>query len=233
MRLERGRELGAELVRLLSPVCERIEIAGGVRRRKAEPHDIEVVAIPKVRGIRTGVMDLATGEERRILTNGLDWFLRRALDPDNPAARLLFKPAPPSKDGRRAPFAERHYIFLYKDEKIDLYAVLPPAQWGVIFTIRTGDAGYTHALVSKGWPKGLYFIDGAVYRVTRKKDGTPVQSAFVRPPEEKLFSDDVDAELVPTPEERDVFAALGLDWVPPEQRVTTETTPGEWEEAIQ
>ena len=31
----------------LAPHCNRIEIAGSVRRRKTDPHDIEIVAIPK------------------------------------------------------------------------------------------------------------------------------------------------------------------------------------------
>jgi DNA polymerase/3'-5' exonuclease PolX len=31
----------------LSPHCERIEIAGSIRRKKPEPNDIEIVAIPK------------------------------------------------------------------------------------------------------------------------------------------------------------------------------------------
>lgn len=232
MRLEQAQALATDLMKMLAPFVDRIEVAGGVRRKKLSPHDIELVAIPRIRELRTGDMDLATGVERTILSNGLDWFMGQCFDhARTPVAGLLFKPAPKRKNGSRAPFSSRHFMFLYKDELVDMYVVLPPAQWGVIYTIRTGDAGYTHALVSKGWPKGLYFMDGAIYRVTRKKDGSVVQSQYMRPGEEMLFKDDINLELVPTPEEVDVFKALGVEYVPPELRVTTETTAEEWAEA--
>ncbi len=47
MQLERAREIADRVVALLAPHCDRIEIAGSIRRRKAEVGDIEVVAIPR------------------------------------------------------------------------------------------------------------------------------------------------------------------------------------------
>jgi len=46
VRLEDARETIAELVEMLRPACERIEIAGSVRRGKLEVKDAEVVIIP-------------------------------------------------------------------------------------------------------------------------------------------------------------------------------------------
>jgi len=46
VRLEDARQIIGELVALLRPACERIEIAGSVRRGKLEVHDAEVVIIP-------------------------------------------------------------------------------------------------------------------------------------------------------------------------------------------
>ncbi len=46
IRLEDARQIIGELVELLRPACERIEIAGSVRRGKLEVHDAEVVIIP-------------------------------------------------------------------------------------------------------------------------------------------------------------------------------------------
>jgi DNA polymerase (family 10) len=40
-------KIALEVVEQLKPHCERIEIAGSVRRKKAEVGDIEIVAIPK------------------------------------------------------------------------------------------------------------------------------------------------------------------------------------------
>jgi hypothetical protein len=46
MQLIEAEQLAAELLPVLKPYCERIEVAGGVRRRKPEPHDLELVAKP-------------------------------------------------------------------------------------------------------------------------------------------------------------------------------------------
>ena len=47
MILEKSLAIAEKTVELLRPDCERIAIAGSIRRRKAEPNDIEIVAIPK------------------------------------------------------------------------------------------------------------------------------------------------------------------------------------------
>lgn len=46
VQLANARQVIGELVELLRPACERIEIAGSVRRGKPEVHDAEVVIIP-------------------------------------------------------------------------------------------------------------------------------------------------------------------------------------------
>lgn len=46
VQLADARRVIGELVELLRPACERIEIAGSVRRGKPEVHDAEVVIIP-------------------------------------------------------------------------------------------------------------------------------------------------------------------------------------------
>lgn len=48
MNLAQASALAGQLVEKLAPFCERIEVAGSVRRRKLEGiKDIELVAIPK------------------------------------------------------------------------------------------------------------------------------------------------------------------------------------------
>lgn len=47
--LTRARQLAEALAADLMPGCERIEIAGSVRRRKPEVGDLELVAVPKPR----------------------------------------------------------------------------------------------------------------------------------------------------------------------------------------
>lgn len=47
MKLEKARAIAGELKELLAPACEKIEIAGSIRRRKPEVGDIELLCIPR------------------------------------------------------------------------------------------------------------------------------------------------------------------------------------------
>ena len=47
MELQRAKVIAEELVGMLAPACERIEIAGSIRRRRLEVGDIELLCIPK------------------------------------------------------------------------------------------------------------------------------------------------------------------------------------------
>jgi DNA polymerase/3'-5' exonuclease PolX len=47
MELERAQSIADDLLKRLYPYCQRIEVAGSVRRQKPEPSDIELLCIPK------------------------------------------------------------------------------------------------------------------------------------------------------------------------------------------
>ena len=46
MELEKGQRIATEVIKLLSPYCKRIQVAGSIRRRKLEVNDIDLVLIP-------------------------------------------------------------------------------------------------------------------------------------------------------------------------------------------
>ncbi len=46
MELEDGQKIAAEVIKQLSPYCQKIEVAGSIRRGKPFPHDIDIVLIP-------------------------------------------------------------------------------------------------------------------------------------------------------------------------------------------
>ena len=46
MKLERAQKIATEVIKQLSPYCQRIEVAGSIRRRKAIVHDIDLVLVP-------------------------------------------------------------------------------------------------------------------------------------------------------------------------------------------
>jgi DNA polymerase/3'-5' exonuclease PolX len=108
-------------------------------------------------------------------------------------------PIPTEGLGRHEVSGERYRkIILPEGVQLDLFIVLPPAQWGVIFAIRTGGAEFSRRLVTSRLHGGLlppqYVVeDGAVHSAVTNK-------------------------IVPTPEESDFFALCGLDNIPPQER---------------
>ena len=213
MNYNHALQLAKEVVDHLTPSCERIEIAGGIRRGKENPHDIEIVARPHFQG--EAPLDLM-GEP---IYN--DYLPRNELhDVVVHGIKVgFFQPGDlvtQHRNGKtfqiKAPFSDKYYRIKYKGEKVDLFAVTPPAQWGVVFTLRTGDAGFSHWLVSQGWPKGIYFREGQLVR------HVDLEGRYI-PEGQKHAHGECRTETIPTPEEKDVFEAVGVPWLDPEKRV--------------
>jgi DNA polymerase/3'-5' exonuclease PolX len=163
--LEIAEQIAARHIERLSPFCERIEIAGSIRRRKAEVGDIEIVAQP--------------------LTL-LDMFGQQA------GYQALALPYRAIKNGERY----KQYA-LPEGINLDLFIVLPPAQWGVIFALRTGGAKFSQQLVTHrpyGYLPPEYFVSGGA-----------VHRAYT-------------GEIVPTPEEEDFLSLCGVAHIPPHER---------------
>jgi DNA polymerase/3'-5' exonuclease PolX len=196
--LGRAERLAEQIVDLLAASCERIEVAGSIRRRKEQVGDIEIICVPKlVPGLDQ--VDLFGAPVRAAqATNLLDGQIAGYLGgaPFGPFQHRL------DVNGRKS-CGERYKRLTYLDVPLDLFSVLPPAQWGVLYTIRTGPAEFSHRLVTPrlqgGWmPSGMRVQDGALWDR---------------------------GAIVQTPEEADFFAALGLEVVPPEQRVGNVAPP--------
>ena len=74
MELEKARAIAEELKRLLEPDCERVAIAGSIRRRKSDVGDIELLCIPKY----DGLADMLDRELQTLLFGGvLDFRLNK------------------------------------------------------------------------------------------------------------------------------------------------------------
>ena len=48
MELEKAETIAKEIKALLESACQRLTIAGSIRRREPYPHDIELLCIPKI-----------------------------------------------------------------------------------------------------------------------------------------------------------------------------------------
>jgi len=156
----------AHLLALLSaPGGARVELAGSIRRRRPDPHDIELVAAP-------------VGDEfdNRLLELQMLGILQ--LDPAHKAS------------------GPRYQRRLFRGAPVDIFMVRPPAQWGVIFAIRTGPAGFN------------------THTVTARSAGG-LMPARMRCSGGQLWRDDMP---LTTPEEADHFRELGIPFWSPEQR---------------
>ena len=47
MKLEQAKKLAEQIIEQIRPHCERVEVAGSIRRKKSEVRDIDLVLIPK------------------------------------------------------------------------------------------------------------------------------------------------------------------------------------------
>lgn len=148
MKLEQARLLADKWVDNLRPYCTRIEIAGGVRRQKAEPHDIEIVCVPRT-DVEKDMFGYVIGDENR-----LEFFI------DGLAYLDEFKKI---KDGKK--FKQ---LALPEGINIDLFIVRPET-WAVQFVIRTGPADFSHWIVTQrkyggALPSNCRVKDGQVWK---------------------------------------------------------------------
>lgn len=169
--------------KMLDPVCDHLVIAGSVRRGEAVCNDIELVCSPRM-----------TPKNGRPLFDDCEPELVSALDRFSNALAdhgdLILDPTT-KRNGPRY----KRFIAL-GSVPVDLFIVRPPAEWGAILAIRTGDADFAHLLVTKrsqggAMPDNLSQRDGALWRGFQK---------------------------VPTPTEESYFQALGLDFIHPARR---------------
>ena len=162
----------------LAPACERgPEIAGSLRRQKAEIGDIELIAVPRP------CLDLF-GQPAEITE--VDLLLMQWLGEGKIAI---------SKSGEK--YKQFEVIGSQGTRyQVDLFLQPDPATWGVNMMIRTGSAEFSRRMVTKQSLGGLM------------PDYCSVREAriwiFGQPQE--------------TPEEADVFALYGMDYIDPPQR---------------
>jgi DNA polymerase/3'-5' exonuclease PolX len=182
------------LVEALRPVCAQIEIAGSLRRGNATVGDIEIVARPLVE-------ERPVAGQLGLFGDGKPATVERVslLDP------LLERLAAAGEIHQARPFTHEKGAWGEKYKKfwtaldggviqVDLFLVTPPAQWGPIFTIRTGPGDFGQALMRHINANTLWRQDEG--RLVHRGAGKEVQ----------------------TPTERAYFEALGVPWIEPADR---------------
>lgn len=195
--LYEARRQVAPILDALRPACERLEIAGSVRRRRPTVGDVEVVIVP-VQEVQAYQQRGLFGDEPGGPKVNAAWAVVDALVEDGRLVQV--------KGGDRY-----RQLRLPSGLGLDLFAVLPPAEFGVIFTIRTGPAEFSATLMKSLQRMGRRCEDGRVLGVPSYCNGTAERCDCGVPPCGLR-------ERVPCPEEVDFFRAAGFAWIEPEQR---------------
>lgn len=183
MKLNQAQNLAERIIETMQPYCQRVAVAGSIRRQKPEVKDIEIVAVPKL------------GQPKELFGVEFENELFKWAKQIEGESRIQWikpgtseiMPWPIKEQGRYW----RGWL-VNAEIKLDLFLATPET-WGVIYLIRTGSAEFSQRMVGKEcWRTGYRFAEG------------------------KLCNSH--GQFVPTPEERDVFNALGVEWIEPELR---------------
>jgi DNA polymerase/3'-5' exonuclease PolX len=167
-------ELHAQLV----GSCDRLEVAGSIRRQRPEVNDIEFVAVPK-----------------------RDPFDRLQLRLTTLVSESYLNVGSKSRDGKRAPLGPRYYRLSFRGTQVDIFCVLPPSDWGVQFCLRTGSREYSHWIVTEALRRDFKVDSGQLWKI--HKERLPWEFEKIRCPEERDFFKALGIEYV-DPRDREI-----------------------------
>lgn len=151
LSLREARIEASYIVDALRPHCERIELAGSIRRGKAWVNDIEVVCIPE-RDVTTVVTtSLFETTENQSDPVARDGFVAAAAR----LAHVRVKGNP--RNGRYFQF------FTAAGVKVDLFMAFPE-NWGYIYLLRTGSVDFSKMVASRWVQLGYRGEEGMLVR---------------------------------------------------------------------
>lgn len=170
MQFEQARQEAERLRDSLTPFCERVEIAGSIRRGKPEVKDVELVCVPKwiqsVSGNLFGETDL--------LNQTLFWAsnaqLRGEVQWIKPGTSEII-PWEPKRDGKY------WRGLLPGGLKLDLF-LAQPGNFGAIYLIRTGSAEFSQAVVTHAKRIGMPCREGWFHQCDEPKATPEEEDVF-------------------------------------------------------
>lgn len=136
-----GKMIAKELVSLLDPLCQKLEIAGSVRRLEPEIGDIKIVCVPHYKQVITGedLFEKEVEYQNRVIT----WIEDLT-----------------NSDVQKVKGGEKCQQFIYKGTyQVDLFMVAP-REWGRQLAIRTGPASYSKKMAARWVMLGYHGING-------------------------------------------------------------------------
>lgn len=151
MPLKEARAKAQAIVDFIKPYCERIEIAGSIRRGKDWIGDIEIVCIPETdtRYVPTDLFRKPLGKDRKERTPE---FLSTA------GALIAKKVKGDLVKGRYVQFKTK------EGDTVDLF-MATPENWGYIFAIRTGSVDFSKMIAGRWKQLGYAGQDGMLTKL--------------------------------------------------------------------
>lgn len=187
MLLATAKELATGLLNEIAPFCLKAEIAGSIRRSKAEVKDVELCVIPKWND--GPVKDLFTQEREKV--NALYEHLK-----EHPMIEWI-KPGEKEVIPWKIQPEGKYWRGLLLDKiKLDLF-LASEINWGIIFLIRTGPAAWSRMFVTQkakgGWMPNDYKVeDGHLKKITgeiiptkEEEDVFKICRCKFKPPQER------------------------------------------------
>ncbi len=206
MRLREAERILSDYIELLAPACERVQVAGSIRRRKPDVKDAELVVIPRRIPREEAHKPLREYAQAMLIGATLDPIAPpvAAVTPRVPSQNLLLEVI--TATHRRGLVeivkAGDKYQRIATPEglEIDLWGCTADT-WGAILLIRTGDRDFTNLMVTNQhqgglMPYGMRQAQGTLWRKVTTDSNLHFPDGY---------------EVVPTPTEESYLAALGFD----------------------
>lgn len=205
--LAKAYKVANYILELLQPHCQRIHIAGSIRRCAAEVKDIEIVCEPKQQIMYRGIFHDEVYEIAKEFTAALKTITSTVIKG--------------SVEGR--------YMQIATTSKncpgiiLDLFMPRPEDYWRQ-YAIRTGSADYAHYVIAAAWSrKGWVGINGELYK--RSECDSKMQSGkrvYTLPKPLSSRAKRGNLSLPPVwKSEADFFLWLDLPYMDPEHRIVS------------
>lgn len=192
-----------ELKRMLAPACVRIEIAGSLRRLRPTIADIELVCIPKIERQVQPVADLFEAKTGPPVDHNFLW---AALDGLGDQVHWI------KRGEKYRQFAYPLHLDGVSEISVDLFTA-NEKNWGLIYLIRTGSSVFSQHVVSY-LAKNFRPSHAGYVRMGGRAPATIKGDGFPTWPDKAKDG----MEIIPTPEEVDVFRLAGVRMLPPSER---------------
>jgi len=167
MKWQQAWEIGMEVVEALSPACDRIMIAGSVRRGKPEPKDVEIVYIPRMSSERVDLFSYgdvpATEAMIEELVDRRLWLFDDVVRRNGPKYKRM--------------------MHCMSGAVIELFRA-DHDNWGYILALRTGPGDFNKVWAAHPWDGGCLPTDIALKDGYLWRSGKPVAT----PSEDEFFA---------------------------------------------